>query len=108
MDPIIGASIVGQLGLLDSEKQIIKCHHEGFDGTGYPNGLKKEEIPLLARILSVADVYDAISSDRAYRKKMEKNKVIKLIKEGRGTQFDPDVVDTFLKLYDDGVIEKII
>ncbi|MBU4259237.1 MAG: response regulator [Proteobacteria bacterium] len=106
--PIIGASIVGQLGLLDSEKQIIKCHHEGFDGTGYPNGLKKEEIPLLARILSVADVYDAISSDRAYRKKMEKNKVIKLIKEGRGTQFDPDVVDTFLKLYDDGVIEKII
>jgi len=106
--PIIGASIVGQLGLLDSEKQIIKYHHEYFDGTGYPDGLKKEEIPLLARILSVADVYDAISSDRAYRKKMEKNKAIKIIKEGRGTQFDPDVVDTFLKLYDEGVIEKII
>ncbi len=105
---LIGASIVGQLGLLESEKQIIKYHHEHFDGTGYPDGLKEKEIPLLARILSVADVYDAVSSDRAYRKKMEKNEIIKIIKEGRGTQFDPDVVDAFLKLYDEGVIKKII
>ncbi len=63
---------------------------------------------MLARILSVADVYDAISSDRSYRKKMKKNGIIKTIEEGRGTQFDPDVVDVFLKLYDEGVIEKII
>ena len=104
---IIGANIIGQIWLLESEKEIIKSHHERFDGTGYPDGLKKEEIPSLARILSVADVYDAISSDRAYRKKMEKSKTIKIIKEGRGTQFDPDVVDAFLKLYNDGVIEKI-
>ncbi len=106
--PIIGASIIGQIGLLESEKEIIKCHHERFDGTGYPDGLKKEDIPLLARILSVADVYDAISSDRAYRKKMKKNAVIKTIKGGRCTQFDPDVVDAFLKVYDTGVIEEII
>ncbi|MDL1967762.1 MAG: response regulator [Deltaproteobacteria bacterium] len=106
--PIIGASIIGQLWLLDSEKQIIKHHHERFDGTGYPDGLKNKEIPLLARILSVADVYDAIASDRAYRKKMEKNEIIKIIKEGSGTQFDPDVVDAFFKLYHAGVIEKII
>jgi putative nucleotidyltransferase with HDIG domain len=106
--PIIGASIIGQLGLLETEKEIIKCHHERCDGTGYPDGLKKEEIPLLARILSVADVYDALASDRAYRKKMGKNKIIKIIKEGRGTQFDPDVVDAFFKLYDTGVIEEII
>ena len=104
---IIGANIIGQLWLLESEKEIIKSHHERFDGTGYPDGLKKEEIPLLARILSVADVYDAISSNRAYRKKMEKNNTIKIIKEGRGTQFDPDVVDVFLKLHNDGIIEKI-
>ncbi len=104
---IIGANIIGQLWLLESEKEIIKSHHERFDGTGYPDGLKKEEIPLLARILSVADVYDAISSNRAYRKKMEKNNTIKIIKEGRGTQFDPDVVDVFLKLHNDRVIEKI-
>jgi response regulator RpfG family c-di-GMP phosphodiesterase len=106
--PIIGASIIGQLWLLDSEKQIIKHHHERFDGTGYPDGLKNKEIPLLARILSVADVYDALASDRAYRKKMEKNEIIKIIKKGRGTQFDPDVVNAFLKLYHAGVIEKII
>ncbi len=106
--PNIGASIIGQLGLLDSEKQIIKHHHERFDGTGYPDGLKNKEIPLLARILSVADVYDALASDRAYRKKMKKNEIIKTIKEGSGTQFDPDVVDAFLKLYDEGVIEKNI
>jgi HD-GYP domain-containing protein (c-di-GMP phosphodiesterase class II) len=106
--PNIGASIIGQLGLLESEKEIIKCHHERFDGTGYPDGLKNKEIPLLARILSVADVYDAIASDRAYRKKMQKNGIIKTIEEGSGTQFDPDVVDAFLKLYDEGVIEKII
>ncbi len=105
---IIGASIIGQLGLLESEKQIIKHHHERFDGTGYPDGLKNKEIPLLARILSVADVYDAVSSDRAYRKKMEKDEVIKIIKEGRGIQFDPDVVDAFFKLYNEGIIEKII
>ncbi len=105
---LIGASIVGQLGLLESEKQIIKYHHERFDGTGYPDGLKEKEIPLLARILSVADVYDAVSSDRAYRKKMEKNEVIKIIKKGGGTKFDPDVVDAFFKLYDEGVIKKII
>jgi len=106
--PNIGASIIGQLGLLDSEKQIIKHHHERFDGTGYPDGLKNKEIPLLARILSVADVYDALASDRAYRRKMKKNVIIKAIKEGSGTQFDPDAVDAFLKLYDEGVIEKNI
>lgn len=103
---IIGANIIGQLWLLESEKEIIKSHHERFDGTGYPDGLKKEEIPLLARILSVADVYDAISSNRAYRKKMEENNIINIIKEGRGTQFDPDVVDAFLKLHNEGVIGK--
>ena len=105
---IIGANIIGHLSLLESEKEIIKSHHECFDGTGYPDGLKKEEIPLLARILSVADVYDAISTNRSYRKKMEKNNIIKIMKKGSGTQFDPDVIDAFLKLHNEGVIEKII
>jgi len=57
--PVIGANIVEQLGFWDRERQIIKCHHERFDGAGYPEGLKGENIPFLARILSVADVYDA-------------------------------------------------
>jgi putative nucleotidyltransferase with HDIG domain len=106
--PVIGADIVAQLGLWDREKQIIRCHHERFDGTGYPDGLQKGEIPLLGRILSVADVYDAIASDRAYRKKMEESRILKIMYEGAGSQFDPDVVEAFRQLYDQGTIQKIV
>ncbi|MHC4458845.1 MAG: HD-GYP domain-containing protein [Planctomycetota bacterium] len=100
--PAIGANIVEQLGLWEMERQIIKYHHERFDGTGYPEGLKGEDIPFLARILSVADVYDAISSDRAYRRKMEESKVLSIISEGSGSQFDPQIVEVFLNLYHQG------
>jgi putative nucleotidyltransferase with HDIG domain len=100
--PIIGANIVKQLGFWERERQIIRCHHERYDGKGYPDGLKKNQIPMLGRILSVADVYDAVSSDRAYRKRMEESQVLKIITEGASTQFDPDVVNTFLKLHQEG------
>jgi putative nucleotidyltransferase with HDIG domain len=106
--PVIGADIVAQLGLWDREKQIIRCHHERFDGTGYPDGLQKEEIPLLGRILSVADVYDAIASDRAYRKKMEESTILKIMYDGAGSQFDPNVVEIFRSLYSQGAIQKIV
>ncbi len=102
--PNIGANIVGQLGLWNKERQIIKSHHERYDGTGYPDGLKQEDIPLLARILSLADAYDSMVSDRAYRKKMEESDVLKILKEGSGTHFDPKVVDIFFKLYNEGKI----
>lgn len=104
--PVIGANIVEQLGFWDRERQIIKCHHERFDGAGYPEGLKGENIPFLARILSVADVYDAISSDRSYRKRMEEARILKIITEGAGSQFDPQIVDAFLKLYNSGALEE--
>ncbi|NNK85647.1 MAG: response regulator, partial [Desulfobacterales bacterium] len=77
--PVIGANIVKQLGQWDREMEVIRCHHERFDGAGYPDGLKGEEIPFLGRILAVADVYDAVASDRAYRKKMEEEKILKII-----------------------------
>ncbi len=102
--PVIGANILAQLGLWEREKQIIRCHHERYDGTGYPDGIKKEKIPFLARILSVADVYDAMASDRAYRKKMEDELIIKIINEGNGSQFDPQVVAAFNEAYTDGKI----
>ena len=102
--PIIGANILEQLGFWDRERQIIRSHHERFDGTGYPDGLKKEEIPLLARILSVADVYDAMASDRAYRKRMEEKVILKIIFDGSGTQFDPNIVQSFKRVYKDGKI----
>lgn len=102
--PVIGANILEQLGLWERERQIIRCHHERFDGSGYPDGLKRQDIPFLARILSVADVYDAMASDRAYRKKMEDEVIIRIINEGIGTQFDPDVVAAFNKAYKAGRI----
>jgi putative nucleotidyltransferase with HDIG domain len=106
--PVIGANIVERLGLWDREKNIIRCHHERFDGNGYPDGLAGEAIPMLGRILSVADVYDAIASDRAYRKRMEESRILQIMYDGSGTQFDPDVIDTFRSLYDQDVLKKII
>ena len=100
--PGIGARIVEKLGFWEQERVIIRHHHERFDGTGYPDGLKKTEIPFLARILSVADVYDALSSDRAYRQKMAEKQVLQIIRQGIGTQFDPQVVETFFKLHEQG------
>ncbi len=102
--PAIGANILEQLGMWEKERQIIRHHHERFDGTGYPDGLKQEQIPFLARILSVADVYDAMASDRAYRKRMEEELILKVIHEGAGTQFDPDVVTAFKHVYSQGTI----
>jgi putative nucleotidyltransferase with HDIG domain len=105
--PVIGANIVERLGLWDREKSIIRCHHERFDGKGYPDGLAGEEIPMLGRILTVADVYDAIASDRAYRKKMEEAKILEIMYGGSGTQFDPAVIETFRTLYDQGRLKEI-
>jgi putative nucleotidyltransferase with HDIG domain len=102
--PVIGANILAQLGMWEKERQIIRCHHERFDGTGYPDGLKQEQIPSLARILSVADVYDAMASDRAYRRRMEEELILKIIDEGAGTQFDPEVVAAFKYVYNQGTI----
>ena len=102
--PTIGANILEQMGFWEKEREIIRCHHERYDGTGYPDGLKQAEIPLLARILSVADVYDAMASDRAYRKRMEEDLILKIINEGIGSQFDPDVVAAFMEAYNQGII----
>jgi len=104
--PAIGANILEQLGMWEKERQIIRCHHERFDGTGYPDGLKEKQIPFLARILSVADVYDAMASDRAYRKRMEERIILKVIHEGSGSQFDPDIVSAFDAVYQQGIVSR--
>ncbi len=100
----IGASIVGQLGLWDREQRIIRSHHERYDGTGYPDGLIGEQIPLLARILSIADVYDAMASDRTYRTRMAESRILRIIQESAGSQFDPAIVSVFMQLYREGKI----
>lgn len=95
--PVIGSNIIGHLGMWIDECKIIHHHHERFDGKGYPDGLKGEDIPFLSRILSVADVYDALTSDRSYRKKMDDAVALNIITENSGSQFDPKVVEAFIE-----------
>jgi HD-GYP domain-containing protein (c-di-GMP phosphodiesterase class II) len=75
------------------------CHHEKWDGSGYPRGLKGEEIPLAARIFSIVDVWDALTSDRPYRNAWPAEKAIQYVREQKGKHFDPHVTDLFLKFY---------
>ena len=71
-------------------------HHEWWDASGYPRGLKGEEIPLSARLVAIADVYDALVTVRAYKNQWTHEQAVQAIQEGRGTQFDPDIVDAFM------------
>ncbi len=80
---------------------IAKYHHERWDGKGYPEGLKERDIPLCARIMAIADVYDALSSKRTYKDAFPHAKCVEIIKEGRGTQFDPILTDAFLEVNDE-------
>ena len=95
------AKILEPLAFLNGVIKTVRHHHEHFNGKGYPNGKAGKEIPLEARILTVADAFDAMTSDRPYRKAMSRDKAIDIFKEESGRQFDPDVVKVFL-----GLIEK--
>ncbi len=96
--PWLGAEILRDIHVLKGTIPAILYHHERWDGTGYPLGLKGEEIPLSARIVALADVYAALTSRRPYRKAYSQKRAIQIIKEERGKAFDPKVVDTFLKI----------
>ncbi len=101
---ISGAEILKDFTLVEHVVDGTKFHHERYDGRGYPEGLKGEEIPLYGRIISVADTFDAMTSNRVYRNHMDTDYVMNEMKRGRGTQFDPDALDAFLRLVDKGVI----
>lgn len=94
--PSIGESLVGYFPTFGAGRDIVRHHHEHFDGKGYPDGKKGEEIPLGARILAVADAFDAMTSDRPYREAMSKETAISRLKAASGTQFDPQLVEAFL------------
>jgi response regulator RpfG family c-di-GMP phosphodiesterase len=97
--PIIGATIVSPLGLDPEEEAIIRNHHERWDGHGYPDGLAGKNIPRLSRILSVADAYDAMNSNRAYRKALPTSTCIKELERNSGSQFDPEVIEAALTVF---------
>ena len=102
---------VGHRILSDSESELLQMaarialtHHERFDGGGYPQGLEGEEIPIEGRIVAVADVFDALLSDRPYRPALGVDEAIEVIRDGRGTQFDPEVADALLE-HSNAVVE---
>ena len=97
--PEAGADIVRPLHAFEGPGPAVLHHHERFDGTGYPYGLRGEAIPLAARIVAVADAFDAMTTDRPYRAAMAPAAAFQLLEDGRGEQWDPSVVDTFLAAY---------
>ncbi len=96
--PVIGADILRPVPSLAKILPIVLYHHERFDGKGYPKGLKGEDIPLWARITAVGDTYHALTSDRPYRKGMDRDKALQIIESVSGSQLCPDCVDVFLKM----------
>ena len=108
--PEIGKRILKNATIFNDIIPIVYYHHEKFDGTGYPEGLKGEEIPYLARITTVVDTFDAMTSSRSYRKAIPIEKVIDEIRKNEGTQFDPKITEVFLDILknDYGKIKEII
>jgi HD-GYP domain-containing protein (c-di-GMP phosphodiesterase class II) len=95
--PILGATMLEGVPNLDAARRAILEHHENFDGSGYPDGLRAEDISLPARILHVAEYYDSMTSDRPHRERFQPEETIRTIKEGAGTLFDPEVAGMFLE-----------
>ena len=105
LHPLIGASILEPIEDLKEAIQGIKYHHERYDGKGYPDGLNSSNLPLIAAIIAVSDSFDAMASDRPYRKALDKEIVIKEIEKLANQQFHPKVVSAFLKLFHEGKIK---
>ena len=92
---------------LPGAENVIRYHHERYDGTGYPDGLKGDQIPVDARIVSIVDTYDAMSSNRVYRRALPKDVIKRELLKERGKQFDPDILDKFISLFDRGLLDDV-
>ena len=98
LHPQLAYDMLSPINYLRPALDIPYCHHEKWDGTGYPRGLKDEQIPLAARLFAVVDVWDALRSDRPYHPAWPEEKVIEYIQAGSGAHFDPKTVEAFLKV----------
>lgn len=104
--PMYGADLLASVSqAYRSIADVVRAHHERWDGLGYPLGLKREEIPRMARLIAVVDVFEALTSERPYRSPMPEVQALQYIKNGAGTQFDPGLVNLFVELYQAGKIE---
>ena len=103
----IGGDIMHDASTLPGAENVIRYHHERYDGSGYPEGLKCEQIPLDARIVTIVDTYDAMSSNRIYRKALSRTKIREEMLKGRGKQFDPKMLDVFISLFDRGLLDDV-
>ena len=99
--PLLGAQILSPVKFLHPALPVVEAHHERWDGSGYPRGLRHEEIPLGARIFALVDAFDAMTSDRPYRRALSFEQALDQIARSGGTQFDPEVVRAFVELCDD-------
>ncbi|MFA5272517.1 MAG: HD domain-containing phosphohydrolase, partial [Candidatus Omnitrophota bacterium] len=97
--PVIGANILGKIDEFHEPILGVKYHHERYDGSGYPEGLKEDQIPFIAQIISVADTYDAMTTDRPYRKGLTKEEAIHEIEKQKGKQFNPVIADAFINAF---------
>ena len=101
MHPSVGADILSEIKSLPDMSIGARYHHERYDGTGYPEGIAGEKIPLLARIIAVADSYDAMTSNRSYRSYLPQKEAREEIERNKGTQFDPVIADIMLQIIDE-------
>ncbi len=104
---IMGAEILKDFKMFPNVSIGAKYHHERYDGKGYPEGLKGESIPLVARVIGLVDSYDAMTSNRVYRRRLNDNIVMEELERGKGSQWDPELVDIFVSLVKEGALERV-
>ena len=104
----VGGEILKDKVMISQAEDVARSHHERYDGTGYPNGLKGKEITEEARIVAIADAFDAMSSTRVYRKACDKDHILSELLEGKGKQFDPDMIPVFIDLWKRGELDDIL
>lgn len=104
----VGGNILSRTASLKKAAEVARYHHERYDGHGYPEGLAGEDIPAHARVAAIADAYDAMHSDRIYRKGLPHEVIRAELLRGRGRQFDPQFLDVFLELFDSGALDRVV
>jgi len=106
--PVVGAEILAPIDMLRDMIPVIRWHHENWNGKGYPDGLRADDIPLMARIVAVADCFDAVTTNRPYQKAYDKRHAAEIITKMAGSRFDAKVVTAFLRAFEMGDLEKLM